>query len=195
MYSTKCQHFTLGSLYQLSLSQHGLLSLTLRWTHRLLWGKGFLDTEYRTTTPLTFEKSKLRQTEAHALIYLRTCWWPKCWGSQSSFDDKHTLLYELNTLQLMYSTKCQHFTLGSLYQLSLSQHGLLSLTLRWTHRLLWGKGFLDTEYRTTTPRNRWGFVLSPSIFQSFFKLFVRIFRCSFPLCVYSISQQAKFLFA
>ena len=46
------------------------------------------------------------------------------------FDDKYTLLYELDTLQLMYSTKCQHFTLGSLYQLSLSQHGLLSLTLR-----------------------------------------------------------------
>ena len=45
------------------------------------------------------------------------CRWPKCWGSQSSFDDKHTLLYELNTLQLMYSTKCQHFTLGSLYQI------------------------------------------------------------------------------
>ena len=46
------------------------------------------------------------------------------------FDDKYTLLYELDTLLLMYSTKCQHFTLGSLYQLSLSQHGLLSLTLR-----------------------------------------------------------------
>ena len=45
------------------------------------------------------------------------CRWPKCWGSQSSFDDKHTLLYEVNTLQLMYSTRCQHFTLGSLYQI------------------------------------------------------------------------------
>ena len=33
------------------------------------------------------------------------------------FDDKYTLLYELDTLQLMYSTKCQHFTLGSLYQI------------------------------------------------------------------------------
>ena len=31
------------------------------------------------------------------------------------FDDKYTLLYELDTLQLMYSTKCQYFTLGSLY--------------------------------------------------------------------------------
>ena len=62
----------------------------------------------------------------------------------------------------MYSTKCQYFTLGSIYQVqvSLSQHCLLSFTLRWTHRLPWGKGFLDTEYRTTTPRNRWGFVWS-----------------------------------
>ena len=142
-----------------------------------------------------FWKEQIKANWGPCLNLPENCLWPKCWGSQSSFDDKHTLLYELNTLQLMYSTKCQHFTLGSLYQLSLSQHGLLSLTLRWTHRLLWGKGFLDTEYRTTTPRNRWGFVLSPSIFQSFFKLFVRIFRCSFPLCVYSISQQAKFLFA
>ena len=49
-----------------------------------------------------------------------------------SFDDKCTLLYELDTLRLMYSTKCQYFTLGSLYQVqvSLSLHCLLSFTLR-----------------------------------------------------------------
>ena len=121
------------------------------------------------------------------------------------FDDKYTLLYELDTLQLMYSTKCQYFTLGSLYQVSLSQHCLLSFTLCWAHRLLWGKGFLDTEYRTTTPRNRWGFVWSlkplitagiytprPSIFQwFFFKPIVRAFRWSFlsfsPVCLKHLS--------
>ena len=39
------------------------------------------------------------------------------------------------------------------------QHTLLYIC--WTHQLLWGKRFQDTEYHTETPRNWWGFLFCP----------------------------------
>ena len=45
------------------------------------------------------------------------------------FDDKYTLLYELDTLQLMYSTNVSILHWARYTKLSLSQHCLLSLTL------------------------------------------------------------------
>ena len=92
-------------------------------------------------------------------------------------NDQFTLLYEFDTLQIIYSIKWQHLywvrykILNNIKlspsQLCLSRISVLGidtpyiLYICWTHQLLWRKRFQDTEYHTETPRNWWGFLFCP----------------------------------
>ena len=153
--------------------------------------KYILNTSKLVSKYIWFGKGPQQQTTHCWVDWLgANCRWPNCWGSQYSFDDKYTLLYELDTLQLMYSTVLNVNILrwARYTKLSLSQHCLLSLNYSLLNSST-SSGKKVPRYwiphHDSQKQVRIRFV-PIDFWMTFFKPFVRIFRCSFLLCVYSI---------